>query len=132
MWEIFFLKNHTQNAVEKLVLGPFLKNQNWAKLWINSLKFYTVCLFCMSKSRAIEIHWNQRADHLPLSHVTLLQKIKGSPKLVSLPYFLHVFLKNISHVYSVNWPNFIVWLPWLLDVGKYVYCNCLLTSLWHH
>ena len=26
-WEIFFLKNHTQNLVEKLVPDPFLKNQ---------------------------------------------------------------------------------------------------------
>ena len=43
-------------------------------------------------------------------------KNKGSPKLVSLPYYLHVFLKNISHVYSINWPNFIVWLPWLLEM----------------
>ena len=26
--EILFLKNHTQNVVEKLFPGPFLKNQN--------------------------------------------------------------------------------------------------------
>ena len=46
-WETFFLKNHTQNVVEKLFPDPFLKNQNWAYLWINSLKFYTVCFYCM-------------------------------------------------------------------------------------
>ena len=33
--------------VEKLFLDPFLKNQNWVYLWINSLKFYTVCFYCM-------------------------------------------------------------------------------------
>ena len=27
--------------------NPFLKNQNWAYHWINSLKFYTVCFHCM-------------------------------------------------------------------------------------
>ena len=27
-WEIFFLKNHTQNVVEELFPGSFLKNQN--------------------------------------------------------------------------------------------------------
>ena len=45
--ETFFTKNHTQNVVEKLFLDPSLKNQNWAYLWINSLKFYTVCFYCM-------------------------------------------------------------------------------------
>ena len=40
--ETFFLKNHTQNVVEKLVPDHFLKNQNWAYLWINSLKFWVV------------------------------------------------------------------------------------------
>ena len=46
-WQRFFLNNHTQNVVEKLVPNPFLKNQNWAYLWINSLKFYTVYLYRM-------------------------------------------------------------------------------------
>ena len=27
---------------------PFLKIQNRACLWINSLKFYTVCFYCMA------------------------------------------------------------------------------------
>ena len=27
-WEIFFLKNHSQNVGEKLFSGPFLKIQN--------------------------------------------------------------------------------------------------------
>ena len=34
-----FLENHSQNVVEKLFPDPYLKNQNWAYLWINSLKF---------------------------------------------------------------------------------------------
>ena len=34
-WETFFLKNHTQNLVEKLALDPFLKYWIWAYLWIN-------------------------------------------------------------------------------------------------
>ena len=33
--EIFSLKNHTQNVVEKLFPDHFLKNQNWAYIWIN-------------------------------------------------------------------------------------------------
>ena len=47
IWETFFLKNHTQNVAGGLVPDSFLKNQNWAYLWINILKFYTVCFYCM-------------------------------------------------------------------------------------
>ena len=38
-----FLKNHIKNVVEKLFPDPFLKNQTWAYLWINSLRFYEIC-----------------------------------------------------------------------------------------
>ena len=48
-WETFFLKIYTQNVVEKLFPDPFLKNQNGQFLWINSLKFYTVCFYCMPR-----------------------------------------------------------------------------------
>ena len=49
MWNIF-LKNYTQNVVEKLFLDPFLKNRNRAYLWINSLKFYTVFFFIVCQA----------------------------------------------------------------------------------
>ena len=42
-----FLGNHTQNVVDNSFPDSFLKNQNWVYLWINSLKFYTVCSYCM-------------------------------------------------------------------------------------
>ena len=42
-----FLENHTENSVEKLFPDPFLKNQNVAYLWIDRLKFYAVCFYCM-------------------------------------------------------------------------------------
>ena len=38
----FSLKNHTQNMMEKAFPDSFVKYQNWACLWINSLNFYTV------------------------------------------------------------------------------------------
>ena len=50
MRNIFSWKK-TQNVVEKLLPDPFLKNQNWAYLWINSLKFYSVCFYCMPSWR---------------------------------------------------------------------------------
>ena len=33
------LKNNTQNVLEKLLRDPYLKNQNWTYLWVNSVKF---------------------------------------------------------------------------------------------
>ena len=37
--------------VDKLFPELFLKNKNWAYLWINILKFYTVCFYCMRSWR---------------------------------------------------------------------------------
>ena len=36
----------------------FLKNQNWAYFWINSLKFYASLFLLYAKLKAIEIYWN--------------------------------------------------------------------------
>ena len=47
-----FLKNNTQNMMEKLVLDPFMKNQNREYLRINSLKCYEVC-FIVCPSRGL-------------------------------------------------------------------------------
>ena len=55
-WEIFSLKNHTQNLMKKLVPDLFIKNWNWACLWINSIKFYAICFCHMSKSRTTKIY----------------------------------------------------------------------------
>ena len=52
------LKNSCINVAEKLVPDSFLKNLNWAYLWINTLKFYTVSFLLYVKLRAIEIYWN--------------------------------------------------------------------------
>ena len=39
-----FLENHTQNVMERLFPDAFLEYQN---LWINSLRFSVVSLYCM-------------------------------------------------------------------------------------
>ena len=80
-WETFLLKNHTQNVVEKLFPDPFLKNQNWACLCINSLKFYAVCFYCMPLW-TIKIYWNQSADLLLSPYVKLFQKSSNGRRIV--------------------------------------------------
>ena len=47
MKNISLEKSCTDHAVDILFPRPFLKNQNWAYLSINILKFYTVCFNCM-------------------------------------------------------------------------------------
>ena len=49
------LEKLCKNGIEKLVPDPFIKTQNSAYLWINSLKYYTVCFYCMSKWRYTKI-----------------------------------------------------------------------------
>ena len=47
MKNIFLEKSYT-NVMEKLVPDPFLKNENWAYVWNNSLKCYAVYFYCMA------------------------------------------------------------------------------------
>ena len=35
-----FIENHSKNVMKKLAPDRFIKNRNWAYLWINSLMFY--------------------------------------------------------------------------------------------
>ena len=114
-WGRFFLKSNTQNVAQKLVPDPFLKNQSWAYLWIDILKFYTVC-FCFMASwgllKNIECKLQSTSFHLILSF-----KIKAGLELVILPHFFHNFWRKIYlFLCSINWPNFIAWLPLLCEI----------------
>ena len=104
-----FLGNHAT------VPHLFLRNQNWAYLWINSLKFHTLCFYCMSKSRTTKTNWKQGVNHLLWLHTKLFYKTKRGLKLVFLLHFLHNFSRNIFlMIYSITWPNFTVWLSHFL------------------
>ena len=120
-----------QNVVEKLVPDPFLKNWNWADLWINSLKFYAVCFYFMPS----EGYWNilkQSCIQLALSHIKLFYKIKRGLEPVSLQYFLRNFWRKIFLLIFLYWLTKFHCLVAFTSLGivQYVYCNCLLTSLW--
>ena len=47
MKNISLEKSYTGHAADIPFSHPFVKNQNWAYLSINILKFYTVCFNCM-------------------------------------------------------------------------------------
>ena len=47
-----FLENHTQSVVEKVFPDLSLKDQNLINIWINNVKFYTICsTVCQIESR---------------------------------------------------------------------------------
>ena len=81
-------------------------------LWINSLKFCTVCFYCMASwglSKYVETKLQTTCFHL------ILLKLKRSG--TSLPYCLHNFWRKMFLLlYSNNWPNFIVWLRLLCEI----------------
>ena len=95
--------------VEKLFPDPFLKNQNWVYLWINSLKFYALCFYCMliwGLSKYIE-------NNLQTTCFTLYKAFLKNKKWCGTSlHFQHGFWRKIFLLlYSINWPNFIVRLP---------------------
>ena len=48
---IIFLEKLIPTCLGETIIRPFSnKNQNCAYLWINSLKFYVVCIYCMPSS----------------------------------------------------------------------------------
>ena len=47
----FFLKKSYTTYYGETSPRPFLKHQNLACLWINSMKFYTESFYCKSKLR---------------------------------------------------------------------------------
>ena len=102
--------------VEKLVPDPFLKNKNWAYLLISGLKFVKVCFIAWQ----VEGYRNRlklSCRPLAFTHIKLFYKIKRCLELVSLPDFLHNFWrKTFLLLYSINWPNFIVWLHLLCEI----------------
>ena len=95
--------------VEKLVPDSSLENENWAYLWIDSLKFDTVCFNCMANwvlLKYIEIKLQSTCFHLIWS----LSKKKGDLELVTLPHFPHIFEEKYFFCYVLKW-----FLNWSLN-----------------
>ena len=127
-----FLKNHTQNVVEKLFSGFFLKNKNWAYLWINVLKFiHFVFIVCQ-----VEDYWKWlKLSCRPFaltSYKAFLKNNKRSGTSLPASFSAWFLKKNISVVifyYLTNFQFPVAFTSW--DIAQYVYCcNSLLTRLW--
>ena len=126
------MKNHTQNLLEKLFPGPFLKNRNCAYVWINSLKFNTV-VFVVCQVGSYRKMLKISCRPLAFTSYKAFLKCKKGLELASLPHFLHDFWRNTYLVIFYSLAKFhrlVAFTSW--DIGQYVYCNCLLTRLWRH
>ena len=130
IWNNFLVKLYTKCA-GKTIPRPLSKNQNWAYLWIKSVKFYTVCFNCMSGwglSKCIESKLRSTCFY----HIQIIfKKIKRGLELVSQFWFSAWFLRIFFSCY-ITWPNFIAWFSLLYQRLGNVSCNCLLTRLWRH
>ena len=98
----FFFENHAENKVQELVPDLFL--------------FFEKALYEVKSS----------VMHLIRDMLSFDFLWKGLG-LVLPPYFMHDFSRKMFlMLHSTNWPNFIVWLPLLLEIlGQYAYSNFL-------
>ena len=100
--------------VERLFPDPFLKYQNWAYLWINILKFYVFCFYCLLSWVLLKLI-KTKLQTTCIYFKESFQKTKIGLELASLPHFLHDFWRKIILLfYSFTWPNFNVWLPYFV------------------
>ena len=120
---IFLEKSYTKCG-GKLVPDPFLKYQNWACLWINNLEFYIYSLFLLYVKIRSRLYFNSYWNIFKLSCRSLAftsckafsknKKRSGTslPGSLSAWFWRKIFLL----LYSINWPNFIVWLLLLREI----------------
>ena len=124
MRNIFHEKSYAKCGGQTIP-GPFFKNQNWVYLWINSVKFYTVCFCCMPSwglSKFIETKLQITCFYLILR---LFKKTKRGLELVPLPHFLHDFKDKYLSCYIILTDQ--ISLSDCFYFVKYwtvVYCNC--------
>ena len=110
------MKNPTQNMVEKLFPGPFLKNQNCAYLWISILKLNIFCFNYLPSWGLLKVIQTKMQTICCYLKWCFFNKQRGL-ELASLPHCLHDFQRKIFPLlYSITWPNFNVWLPLLCEI----------------
>ena len=127
------MKSYTQNVVEKLFPDSFLRNQIWAYLWINSLKFWAVCFYCMPTwvlSKYIEIKL-QTIGFISYKAFLKNKKRSGTRFLASCSaWFLKKNISLVTFYKPAKFHCLVAFTSW--DIGQYIYRNCLLTRLWRH
>ena len=78
------------------------EKQNWVYLWINILKFYTVCFLLYANLRTIEDNDTKLQTVTLNSYKAFLKNKKRSSKSLCLIFYKFFEKKNL--LYSITWP----------------------------
>ena len=106
-----FLEKPYKKCGGETIPRLFSKKSNWACLWINPVKFYTVCFYCMRIEDYRSI-LKLSCRSLALTSYKVLKKPK-----CCLPHFYQDFWRKMFLLlHFINWPNFIAWLLLLREV----------------
>ena len=103
--------------MEELVKDSLSKSK-LSNLWINSLKCFVVCFYCISKSTSTKkIIWNWDPNQLILPNVNIFRKTNRGLELLFTPDFLHDFWrKSDLKLHYNDIPSLIGWMLLLLEI----------------
>ena len=121
---MFLFKNHSENEAGKLVQDHFLfflKNfilckSKWSAAWFHYILIALKLAYSRSRVFKTLHYWSR-----DMLDIDFLDKGLG---IVSLAHFVYDFSAKIFFMlYSINWPNFIAWLPsflryWVICVSQ--------------
>ena len=109
------LQKSCSNKARKLVpsLFVFFKKALY-ELKTSGSTLVSICFCCPRLRHKIKTNC-MKIQAIDLEICSIFKKGLG---LVSPPYFVHDFARKIFFmIYSINWPNFFVWLPLLFEVS---------------
>ena len=119
--EIIFIKNYAENEIGILVPKLFLFFKKTYIKWKQ-----VVCSVVSVYFDSPQLELNKILGYWSRDILNWSFSEKGLG-LVPPPYFLYDFSRKMFFMlYSINWPNFIVWLPLLLEIlgNKYIKIVC--------
>ena len=115
--EMFLFKNYTGNEVGKLVPVHFfvfsksfiLGKSKWSAAWFHYISIALKLAYNRNKLFKTLHYWSR-----DMLNFDILDNCLG---IVSPAHFVYDFSTEIFLMLcSINWPNFIVWLPLLLEI----------------
>ena len=119
--------------MDKLVPDHFLKNQNWAYLWINSLVSFIQFVFIICQVEGAQNVLKRSCRTLAFtSYKAFSKNKKRSGTNLPVSFSAQFLKKNISQEVvfykQTKFRCLVAFTSW--DIGQYVYCNRLLIKLW--
>ena len=110
--EIFFFKNYAENEAGKLVPDHFFFKKSFIlgkSKWSAAISITLKLAYSRNKLFKNLHYWSR-----DIINFDFLDKGLG---IVSPAHFVYDFpTKMFLMLYSINWPNFIAWLPLLLEI----------------